>query len=390
MPNLIDYIRGKENTSFRNRRLDFIPSFANDADDVAATTASDGLEPWLLGDIVHSSPLVVGTPKSAYDRFYGDDTYTTFRTQYANRRNVVYVGANDGMLHAFNLGKFDASTGQYIADANYALGAELWAYVPFNLLPHLKWLAEKSYQHNYYMDGPPKSYDVNIFNNDSDHPGGWGTILIAPMRTGGAPYTVDSDGDGSKDRTLHSAVVVMDITNPDKAPQLLAEIALPDNTYTTVNPDVVKIRTRGSDYKFNGPGATNQWYLALASGVTDAKRFTSTKAPRLYLYDLSVSNGIKQVSNVALTSSLGSVGGINARDWNGDFKDDYLYLGTVEGSVDNQAGQLLRVSVHAGGVLGTPTAVLSVTNQTFAATPFTVVDKKGNYWVFTGTGRYYS
>lgn len=390
MPAIVDYIRGKENSSFRNRRLDFIASFSNDADDNAATTATDGLEPWLLGDIVHSSPLVVSAPKAAYDRYFGDDTYSTFRTQYANRRNVVYVGSNDGMLHAFNLGKFDVASGQYLADANYALGAELWAYVPFNLLPHLKWLTEKNYQHNYYVDGTPKSYDVNIFSNDADHPGGWGTLLIVPMRTGGTPYAVDSDGNGTKDRSLHSAVILMDITNPDKAPRLLAEIPLPDNTYATVNPDVVKIRTRGTDYKFNGPGATNQWYLALASGVTDPKRYISTTVPKLYLYDLSLSNGIRLVSNVTISSNPGWVGGINARDWNGDFKDDYLYFGTAEGSIAAQAGQLFRVSIKPGGVLGTPTAVLNVTNQSFVATPFTVVDKKGNYWVFTGTGRYYS
>lgn len=390
MAAVVDYIRGKESTSFRNRRLDFIASYANDADDNAGTTATDGLEPWLLGDIVHSSPLVVGAPKAAYDRFAGDDTYTTFRSQYANRRHVVYVGANDGMLHAFNLGKFDTTSGQYLADTNYALGAELWAYVPFNVLPHLKWLTEKNYQHNYYVDGTPKSYDANIFPADSDHPGGWGSILVVPMRTGGTPYSVDSDGNGTKDRTLHSAVIVMDITNPDKAPKLIAEIPLPDNTYATINPDVVKIRTRGTDFRFNGPGATNKWYLALASGVTDPKRYTSNKAPRLFLYDLSIAGGVQLVSNTAITSNTGWVGGINARDWNGDFKDDYLYFGTVEGTPDAQSGQLFRVSISANGSLGTPTPIVNVTNQSFAATPFTVTDKKGNYWVFTGTGRYFA
>lgn len=390
LPNIVNYIRGKESVSYRNRRIDFIAGYANDADDIAATTGSDSLEPWLLGDIVHSSPLVVGAPKSAYDRFFGDDTYTTFSTQYASRRHVVYVGANDGLLHAFNLGKFNSNTGQYSADTNYALGAELWAYAPYNLLPHLKWLTEKSYQHNYYVDGSPKSYDVNIFSNDADHPGGWGTILIVPMRTGGAAYAVDADGNGSKERTLRSAVIVMDITNPEVAPRLLAEISLPDNTYTTATPDVVKIRTRGSDNNFNGSGATNQWYLALASGVTDTKRFISNQAPRLYLYNLSASSAISLTSSVTLTTALGAVGGINARDWNGDFQDDYIYLGTVEGSVDAQAGRLLRVAVQTGGTLGTPSSVVNVSNQAFAATPFTAVDKQGNYWVFAGTGRYYT
>ena len=46
----------------------------------------------------------------------------------------------------------------------HPLGSELWAYVPYNLLPHLQWLGKADYPHVYYMDGPVKSYDVNIFS----------------------------------------------------------------------------------------------------------------------------------------------------------------------------------------------------------------------------------
>src|SRR3989441_6099156 len=60
---------------------------------------SSAVRVWKLGDIVDSTPTVVGSPKERFDVIYGDTTYTTFITQYKNRRQVAYVGANDGMLH---------------------------------------------------------------------------------------------------------------------------------------------------------------------------------------------------------------------------------------------------------------------------------------------------
>src|SRR5207247_9874058 len=67
---------------------------------------SSAVQVWKLGDIVDSTPTVVGSPKERFDVIYGDTTYSTFITQYKTRRQVAYVGANDGMLHAFNAGFF--------------------------------------------------------------------------------------------------------------------------------------------------------------------------------------------------------------------------------------------------------------------------------------------
>ncbi|MFN4237038.1 MAG: pilus assembly protein [Vogesella sp.] len=80
----------------------------------------------LLGDIVGSAPVYVGAPSAKLSTA-------------KNRPAMVYVGANDGMLHAF-----DANTGE-----------ERFAYIPSSLLPHLKKLSEKTYpeQHRYYVDG---------------------------------------------------------------------------------------------------------------------------------------------------------------------------------------------------------------------------------------------
>jgi type IV pilus assembly protein PilY1 len=163
--------------------------------------------PWRLGDIVHSGPAVVGRPAENYHLVYGDRTYEAFARKYADRRQVVYSGANDGMLHAFNAGfaagqraAFDASSDDRVL---FPLGMELWAYVPYNLLPHLRWLMRPDYGeklHVPYMDLEPRVFDVRIFfgpdgmtPQDDAHPDGWGTILVAGRRLGGALIEPDID-----------------------------------------------------------------------------------------------------------------------------------------------------------------------------------------------------
>ena len=207
---LVDYVRGVETTGKRSRTLKGVT--------------------YLLGDIVNSTPTVVGTPAEAFDLLYKDTTYATFRKKYKDRRNMIYVGANDGMLHAFNGGFFSldsSGNSQFTSGTGTALGEELWAYIPMNLLPHLKWLADPDYTHVFYMDAKPRVFDAKIFSSDTDHPGGWGTVLVAGMRLGGGPMVIDPEADGfgdDDDATMQSAYVVLDVTNPEKAPKVLAEI----------------------------------------------------------------------------------------------------------------------------------------------------------------------
>src|SRR5690606_26613456 len=113
-------------------------------------------------------------PSALYDvGRIGDQTYAAFVQRYRNRRLVTYVGGNDGMLHAFNGGFYNYSSDapgylvRPVGDTSvkaHALGAELWAYVPYNLLPHLKWLKDPNYSHVYYVDSKVHVFDVNIFS----------------------------------------------------------------------------------------------------------------------------------------------------------------------------------------------------------------------------------
>lgn len=124
----------------------------------------------VLGDIVDSEAVYVQAPQFAY----GDAGYGAYKSSNATRTPMVYVGANDGMVHAFN-----ADT------AANGGGAEVWAYVPKTVLPNLYKLADKNYstQHQYYVDGSPTQADVYL-NSDS----AWHTIIVGGFNAGGQGY----------------------------------------------------------------------------------------------------------------------------------------------------------------------------------------------------------
>jgi len=139
---------------------------------------------WKLADIYHSKPIVVGAPNAqttndvkrtdteAYYRY--QKNYNSFKgsnrcgTGCSFRKEMVYVGANDGMLHAFN----------------FKTGKELWSFIPPSMLPNLRqMISTKSNTSNsiYGVDGSPVVKDIYYDNK-------WRTVLLAGMGRGGHGY----------------------------------------------------------------------------------------------------------------------------------------------------------------------------------------------------------
>jgi type IV pilus assembly protein PilY1 len=116
---------------------------------------------WKLGDIFHSSPVLVTPPflPSA------DASYVTFKQAAAGRPTVLLAGANDGMLHAFRESD----------------GEELWGFIPPDLLGNLKDLVVRAGPHEFYVDSSPIAADVKIS-------GVWKTIALFGERRGGKNY----------------------------------------------------------------------------------------------------------------------------------------------------------------------------------------------------------
>ena len=126
----------------------------------------------ILGDIVNSNPWYVGAPQAGFP----SKEYLDFRTTNLKRKPVIYVGANDGMLHGFDAST-DAVNDLPISDVT---GKELIAYVPGKVYPNLSKLTEVNYSHRYFVDGSPMVADADV--------GGWRTVLVGGLNAGGQGY----------------------------------------------------------------------------------------------------------------------------------------------------------------------------------------------------------
>jgi type IV pilus assembly protein PilY1 len=181
----------------------------------------------LLGDTVGGAPVYVRRPPFSYT----ENNYQTWAASInasnsgAGRKGVVYVPANDGMLHAI-----DGTTGQ-----------ELWAYVPSMVMDRMYKLADSNYatRHEFFVNATPVIGDIWVPGS----PGTWKTILVGGLGAGGRGY------------------YALDITNPD-APVALWEFtndSLGGNNnlgLTFGNPVITK-------------RANGQWVVAFASGYNN-------------------------------------------------------------------------------------------------------------------------
>lgn len=119
----------------------------------------------LLGDIVNSDPLYVSNESFGYDKLSGTEgtSYVTHLTNKASKTAMIFLGANDGMLHAFKASD----------------GTELFAYVPGLIYSNLIKLTQPNYSHTYFVDGAPALGDVYYGGNT------WKTVLVTPLGAGG-------------------------------------------------------------------------------------------------------------------------------------------------------------------------------------------------------------
>lgn len=264
---LVDYLRGSREYEMN----------ASDADDRLFRTRSGP-----LGDIVGGAPVYVGKPPLSYG-----DSYKDYVESNRNRQGVLYVAANDGMLHALKVSA-DATGGQ-----------ELWAYVPTAVMKDMHVLADKNYaaKHRFFVDGAPVVADVQDGAN-------WRTILVGGLGKGGRAY------------------YALDVTDPLN-PRTLWEFTDDDLGYTYGNPVIAKNKA-------------GKWVVAFTSGYNNV----SPGNGKGYLYVLDAITGQLVDANSKIPTSAGdtstpsNLGRLNA--WVDDSSTNValrFYAGDMLGNV---------------------------------------------------------
>ena len=236
----------------------------------------------ILGDIIHSNPKYVAVPKADIP----DSSYVTFVNDNLNRAPRVYVGANDGMLHAF-----DAVTGN-----------EAWAYIPSMVVGNMSNLAGRPYLHSYYVDGGITVQDA-FFNS------AWHSVLVGSL------------GGGEK------GLFALDVTHPDLSSENFAS-----GNDKKVLWELDKSADNDLGYIFGASTVTKmndgQWYAINGNGVSSVNGIA-------VLYLVNIQTGV--VTKISTASgSAGSPNGLSAPalvDVNNDGMADIAFAGDIDGDL---------------------------------------------------------
>ena len=329
-----------------NTATDYLNYLRGDRTNESTSTASGSSKALrsrtlLLGDIVNAKVTPVGPPSSTYAE-NSNPGYAAFKTKWNARSTMVYVGANDGMLHAFN-GALTGSTA----------GTEQFAYVPSALFqgpngtPQVDGLAQlgnPSYVHHYYVDATPLAFDVDLgaaggaFTTASDGKNAdWHSLLIGGLGKGGKSYyAIDvTDPAGMSTEAAVAAKVKWEFTDSTMG-------------YSYGTPIVVKTRKYG-------------WVVMLTSGYNNSDG-------KGYLYIVNPKTGALLEKIATPTSSNGLT---QASAYVADFGDnttDSVYAGDLD-------GQLWRFDLTADkgstGSYPAPTLLATLTDASTNAQPVT-------------------
>lgn len=361
---------------------------------------------WILGAIDHSTPAALTAPGKPY--WYWTMGETAVRDQYdaflednKYRKTVVFAGAADGMLHAFNGGTFtwynpanaddpkaedfDADnpktefteyrgyfkwSGETSGTADYGDGSELWAFIPGNLMPRLK----NNYRNTASspiarVDASPSVAEVYIN-------GAWKSVVICAEGGGG------------------DTVFALDVTTPTD-PKLLWEYGHPFLINSESSPAIGMVN--------------NKWYAFFVSGATDHNTNSGCTGdcasdincyPSIFMIDIASGMLHKQIF---LDSESAGCGGVpsgqpalvdytNSEGVGQDGNADFLYVGTSAGymyKVDLPDGNDCVINSDVSNpqpIYAAPTVVVNIASQTEAEEAGKSVAELSSVTVFWGTG----
>ncbi|MGA1843834.1 MAG: PilC/PilY family type IV pilus protein [bacterium] len=306
---------------------------------------------WLckdLGDIIRSTPIIVGEPPF----YYPFDGYTAWKRG-ITRDHVVYVGANDGSLHAFRLSD----------------GREIWAFVPRSSHEKLNRADDPVYDpcgnrycHQYFVDGSPRVGDIHTGTT-------WMTLLVCGLREGGGSY------------------FALDITHGQpfgvtSGARYLWEFSDTELGQTWADPSIDRVS--------DGDGAA--WGIFFGSGYSS----TAQQEKEAYLYGIAAHNkaplwrdGSTDINRIKVSSTTlkdDALASPLVADLDADTMGDHLYAG-------NLYGTMYRITHIGKGQLPSVTRLfgfdtLTRSHPVRAQATFAYGVDEGSVWVYFGTGRY--
>jgi type IV pilus assembly protein PilY1 len=289
----------------------------------------------ILGDIVNSNPtFILNNIDIGYEKLMGSfGNYRSFIASKAARaEGVLFVGANDGMLHAFR----DST------------GVETFAFVPKAVVPKLDKLAETPYVHQYYVDGPNVETDAYLSS-------AWKNILLG------------STGAGAK------AVYSLDVTNPlaMDASKVMWEINSTTSGFSELGHVLSEVQA--------GILPNGDWVAIFGNGFDSAGGVA-----RLFVVNLQTGALLKSIStDVGGSNGLGGVRVVRDATqriigaYAGDLKGNLWKFDLSGTSADWKVG-LSGSALYAAG-----------NTQSITATPAVIEHPNGGYMVTFGTGKFF-
>lgn len=329
----------------------------------------------LLGDIVNSDPVFVGTPRSAWPDVAPFPTttgqkYSDFAAANVTRAEMVYLGANDGMLHGFSASD----------------GTETLGYIPGNLynsgdsINGLHYLSDPDYTHRFYVDLASAVEDVYF---DTGTGNTWHTVLVGGERAGGKGlFALDITNPTTFSEANANQIALWEFTNSNDA----------DLGFTFSKPSIGLMPNGrwaaiiGNGYNNAGDGQAKLFILFLDGGLDGVWTPGADY--------IEISTGIGSIANGDCLDSTSDCNGLStplAADITGDHVIDRIYAGDLKGNmwafdvssatasdwIVAYSGQPLFI---AGEPITSKPALVTHPTEPNGAAP--------NVMVFFGTGQY--
>ena len=294
----------------------------------------------VMGDVINSSPTWVGAPSAHYPAVFADaihsntgaeTSYGTYQSNNAARLNVVYTGANDGLLHGFEAGSFKTTTTGTTTttsfDSSTNDGKEVIGFMPSTVLstytastntsPDIVSLTDPTYGHNYFVDATPGTGDLYYGS-------AWHTWLVGGLGAGGSDiYALDVTDPSTFSETNAASLVKGDWTSSNitctNDPSCGTYMGNSFGTPVIRRTHTANINTKG------------QWAIIFGNGLG-----SSSGTAGVYVGLVSSTGSVTFYwlgTGVGSSTTPNGISYVSPVDMDGDSITDYLYAGDLQGNV---------------------------------------------------------